>query len=231
MILECPACHAKYNVPDNAVGDKGRTVRCAKCANEWFAAPPISIPSSPIVDSDILEAIDKKEAKKKPAPAPKKLKTKKAKPAATKKSAPANAPKKNASQILSAVMIASLLLALTGTFVVYKPLWFGINKPSYVTLSDIALAKQTVENKMEYAVSGKLVNSSRKAAKPPIVRITLVDKEGKPLQYWEPRLPDVIEADTALPFNFGPLRTSFTTGTRLVVEVGTPLQLALRSKP
>ncbi|WP_202899827.1 zinc-ribbon domain-containing protein, partial [Kordiimonas gwangyangensis] len=39
MILVCPSCEAKFNVPDGAIPPEGRTVRCAKCKHSWKASP------------------------------------------------------------------------------------------------------------------------------------------------------------------------------------------------
>ena len=43
MIVTCPACAVRYVVDPRALGAKGRTVRCARCAHTWFEdAPPPS---------------------------------------------------------------------------------------------------------------------------------------------------------------------------------------------
>lgn len=36
MEFNCPNCKKLYSVPDSAIGARGRDVRCAKCAHEWF---------------------------------------------------------------------------------------------------------------------------------------------------------------------------------------------------
>jgi predicted Zn finger-like uncharacterized protein len=39
MLIVCPNCTTGYEVKADALGDAGRTVRCAHCRKEWFAAP------------------------------------------------------------------------------------------------------------------------------------------------------------------------------------------------
>lgn len=52
MILECPACSARYRIADGAIPPEGKAVRCAKCGHRWqqaFAAgpPPALAPAPP----------------------------------------------------------------------------------------------------------------------------------------------------------------------------------------
>ncbi len=71
MILVCPSCEAKFNVPDGAIPPEGRTVRCAKCKHSWKAfpaqlrrqpatpapaaapRPAPAAPAAPVVDPDM----------------------------------------------------------------------------------------------------------------------------------------------------------------------------------
>ena len=36
MFITCPNCNTRFSIPDGALGDKGRTLKCAKCGHKWF---------------------------------------------------------------------------------------------------------------------------------------------------------------------------------------------------
>lgn len=78
MILTCPSCSASYNVPAEAIGPKGREVRCKKCAHVWFQAGEKKalddilnrLQSSDFQEDDISFADRKKEKRPKIVRAP-----------------------------------------------------------------------------------------------------------------------------------------------------------------
>lgn len=53
MIITCPECSKKYSVKTEAIGPKGRTVRCKSCGNSWHQDPPGAKKPAPAPESDI----------------------------------------------------------------------------------------------------------------------------------------------------------------------------------
>ncbi len=39
MILTCPSCGSRFQIPDGALGTAGRKVKCSACKHVWFQAP------------------------------------------------------------------------------------------------------------------------------------------------------------------------------------------------
>lgn len=46
MIVSCPTCLARFDIPEKLLGENGRTVRCKRCQNTWmqriYRLPPLS---------------------------------------------------------------------------------------------------------------------------------------------------------------------------------------------
>lgn len=41
MIISCPSCHARYELPDNRKSSTGLALSCASCGHNWIEAPTI----------------------------------------------------------------------------------------------------------------------------------------------------------------------------------------------
>jgi predicted Zn finger-like uncharacterized protein len=54
MLIVCPSCATSYQVEPQSLGQAGRSVRCARCQNVWFA----TIPSLVSAGSDEWDVID-----------------------------------------------------------------------------------------------------------------------------------------------------------------------------
>lgn len=70
MIIACPNCHTKYNLPDSKIPAGGAKVKCAKCAHVFRAEPPkpeVADAAAAGFDAAFDEAVS--EARK-PAPRP-----------------------------------------------------------------------------------------------------------------------------------------------------------------
>ena len=61
MNLTCPNCGARFKIKNDALGTKGRKVKCGKCEHRWYAMPeadpaaatpaaPVAVPADPTED-------------------------------------------------------------------------------------------------------------------------------------------------------------------------------------
>ena len=47
MIITCPACHTKFQLPPASLGAAGRNVRCSSCGERWFVAAFTDVAAPP----------------------------------------------------------------------------------------------------------------------------------------------------------------------------------------
>lgn len=50
MLISCPSCHARYNVPDNRLVAEGLAVACASCGHNWIERPTIEARAIEVYD-------------------------------------------------------------------------------------------------------------------------------------------------------------------------------------
>lgn len=220
MILECPSCGNRYLVDPRALGSGGRTVRCASCQHQWFAAPP---------EEDILEEM---EELVEPAPEVKPIPKGSSVPAIRKPKS------KNMGVALSCLSLAILTFAagaiyfregltdrMPGLWPIYNVV--GLYSTEGIVLVEPAYFKEAVGLRDNHHLSGYLVNTTKETRRLPKLKITLLDDEGIPLK------SQMFSEDTVLApgeqKNFSPsLETSPDSVKRIIVEFGNPLELMLR---
>ena len=219
MIIQCEECQSRFLVPDMVIGAKGRTVRCGKCAHTWFQEPsPEQAGRDDLPGIDTL--IDEINTRAKPIPKGSNVPKIKRKPM----------------PMLHKVSLAVMSLITTALLLlVAKPGVYGVPSSKGLVLADVGILRVSDKDKhISYQINGKIANTTARMMKVPVLRITLVDKDGTSLQYWDFPFPSDIpslEAGKDVPFATGDLAIRFDKGTRFVAELGSSLELALRRKP
>lgn len=193
MILTCPSCQNRYVVPDSAIGETGRKVRCASCRHSWFqpgpqaASAPVAPPASPGPGS--------------PAPAPAEI-PEPPPPVEETYSPPEEypseaeedyRPRRNRARLWTMLAILAALL-MTGAAIAIQ-LWglpdlgktIGIPVQSSEALAIVDETAQT--RRLERGndvleVSGAIVNQTDEVQRVPQIRAELKDGQGRVVYSW-----------------------------------------------
>jgi len=109
---------------------------------------------------------------------------------------------------------------------------FGLQHSTGIVLADVAIVKLAADQHSAYQINGKISNTTDTAMLVPTLRVTVVDADGTSLQYWDFNgNARILVPGSAMPFSTDNLEIRFSKASRFVLELGNPLELALRRKP
>jgi predicted Zn finger-like uncharacterized protein len=186
MILTCPACASRYQVADGAIPLTGRTVRCASCSHAWrqepehrYVPPPLELAIDPPPPAP--------EPPEPPAAAiPKTIRARNAARRRTREAA-----------VAGAVwgVLGALIVALVGGAALFRVevvrLWprtagayakvgLPVN-PTGLSPENVQAAPGLKDGRMAVIVTGVVRNVETRPHEAAPLRVSLLDKTGKPL--------------------------------------------------
>jgi predicted Zn finger-like uncharacterized protein len=224
MIIVCPDCKTKYNVPSKAVPDNGRKVKCKNCQHEWIQYPLDALeddarPIPPITEIEEIPERSNLPSEKvlPPVPVPVEFKI---------------------------AFFTFVLLALCLHFITYQraiidkyPFTQGIYRTiglSYtrnLVLTGLDAGSRRDGNFLNVFFKAKLLNESFEGKRDPQdVHISMLSKKGNVMGEVAFRMPDaLVEPEQALPVESRIAKVSGNTK-MVVLDVGNPIERMFRPK-
>jgi predicted Zn finger-like uncharacterized protein len=199
MILTCPECATSYFVDDSRVPTSGRAVKCSHCGAKWTALPdaagaaaaeaapaPAAAPRAdlPATEDIAFEAEPETDLGAAPIAAP-----------IARRRRPEPPPKRQGGSALVWVVAAAVVVGLVGGLLVFRsevarlaPATRGVYAKVGLPANPLGLVIEGVRADAAFqggrpmlAVTGQIRNVRTSSATAPRVRVSLLDKAGKPL--------------------------------------------------
>ncbi len=159
MLISCPNCNTNFAVPARAIGAMGKKVKCSKCGHNWFQEP-VKLEKSQM--DNLLNAENLGSDRNLPARVNKKL---------------------SSLHIAASVIIVALIIFAE---VMKNPASYDaiasklkLNDNSAVKFVNFKSESKFNDNKLDFALSGQIVNTTDKRVKIPDMDIKVMSKGGR----------------------------------------------------
>ncbi len=177
MIIACPTCATRYTLADSAVGPQGRKVRCAKCGHTWWQSPDEDDPDFSLNDVTEIRQTSAPTVERPPRDR-----------AAMRR------------VLIGWGLFAAVVLALAGGAVAARDQIVRLWPPAALLYDTVGLRVEPPgtglqlqnlrsEQKVEggapvLVVDGQIVNVSDTVRPVPVVRVTSLGEDRKPIKSW-----------------------------------------------
>ena len=250
MLLECPNCTTEFKVRAEALGDVGRTVRCSRCAFEWFAEPrDLKERAAPVIEEpafeeesaleefseDVLSALGSMDSAK-VAEAALERRAERLRTAGP-------LPTSTAPSLLPAFLaLAASVMLFAGGVVLYlqEPLRgiglggvydaLGMKESEGVKLANLSITKLDHVARTTYMLQGNVVNTAATEQPIPAVRIRLMSEDGETLREWEYEQPGTMKPQEVLRFSANKLDAAYKNEAHhFQVDIGSSYEMMMRN--
>ena len=159
MIISCPSCSSNFALPSNAIGEKGRKVKCSKCDHVWLAKP--------VKKSDLDNALDTPNKK-----------------IGRNFKASKNIPQKYKEHKIKYLYVASLVILLSigvifGALKTPAPNGIvasvmGLENNEGLRLNNFTADSEIVDNKLDFYLEGEIVNLTAEKMRVPLLNVKIL---------------------------------------------------------
>ncbi len=210
-------------VADSMVPPGGRTVKCGKCANQWFVSKESA--EAPSTDFAALTAQAYAEAAPQPHD-PKQL------------PAIATRPFKVwPFQAAAAAMVVAWLIIATYAYFpglhkgAFSGLYgaLGVTDTSDLAFADVTMERENNEGRTRFIIAGSVANHGSTPRLLPLARVEVKDSDGKVI--WGQVYPvnETIKPGQVYPFRIDNVETSFANrAASIVLDMGNNFELVMR---
>jgi len=190
MIISCPECETGFNIPNNALGDEGRKVKCSKCTHVWHQ-PPISIEKETLdelLDSNVGASKNDN------------INVDKNLPITVKKGLMYGLAASAVVLLTFSMFLMLLNQARTSDSLAET---FGLNDIEGLRFSNFSVEGEIIDNKYDFFFKGEFLNVSNKKIKIPLVTIKVLSSGGRVMNEMD-ITPEVTEIEPYSRVEFNP---------------------------